>query len=28
MRYAVSLLRNDLTRAWFMGTPCAQRQQS
>jgi hypothetical protein len=24
VRYAVSLLKNDLTRAWFMGTPCGQ----
>lgn len=22
LRYAVSLLRNDIVRAWFMGTPC------
>jgi hypothetical protein len=24
MRYAISLLRNDLTRGWFMGTSCGQ----
>jgi hypothetical protein len=24
MLYALSLLRNELTRGWFMGTPCAQ----
>jgi hypothetical protein len=24
VRYAVSLLKNDLTRAWFMGAPCGQ----
>lgn len=28
LRYAASLLRNDLTRAWFMGTPCAQAKPS
>jgi len=28
LRYAVSLLRNDLTRAWFVGTPCGQAPQS
>jgi hypothetical protein len=26
--YAISLLRNDLTRAWFMGAACAQPGQS
>jgi hypothetical protein len=26
MAYALSLLRNDITRNWFLGTPCGQGQ--
>jgi len=28
LRYAVSLLRNDLTRGWFMGTACTQARSA